>query len=226
MPEAEAETYKWNPFDLTKVWSHKDYPLVNVGIMELHRNPKNYFAEIEQSAFSPVNIVPGMGYSPDKMLQARLISYPDAHRYRLGVNFESLPVNAPKCPVHNYNRDGSMRFDTNGGDAPNYEPNSFGGPVEDHRFRELHYAAKGEIGRYNHREGNDDYRQAGDLFRLLSAEEKSRLIHNIVTHMQSVPERIQRLQIGHFSKADPEYGRRVAEGLKLKVEEGELVGAK
>jgi catalase len=226
MPEAEAETYKWNPFDLTKVWSHKDYPLVNVGIMELNRNPKNYFAEIEQSAFSPVNIVPGMGYSPDKMLQARLISYPDAHRYRLGVNFESLPVNAPKCPVHNYNRDGSMRFDTNGGDAPNYEPNSFGGPVEDHRFRELHYAAKGEIGRYNHREGNDDYRQAGDLFRLLSAEEKSRLIHNIVTHMQSVPERIQRLQIGHFSKADPEYGRRVAEGLKLKVEEGELVGAK
>jgi catalase len=226
MPEAEAETYKWNPFDLTKVWSHKDYPLVDVGVMELNRNPKNYFAEIEQAAFSPVNIVPGMGYSPDKMLQARLISYPDAHRYRLGVNFESLPVNAPKCPVHNYNRDGSMRFDANGGDAPNYEPNSFGGPVEDHRFRELHYTAKGEIGRYDHREGNDDYTQAGDLFRLLSAEEKSRLIHNIVTHMQPVPERIQRLQVSHFSKADPEYGRLVAEGLKLKVEEGELVGAK
>lgn len=224
--EAEAENYKVNPFDLTKVWSHKDYPLIEVGIMELNRNPKNYFNEVEQAAFSPVNIVPGMGYSPDKMLQARLISYPDAHRYRLGVNFESLPVNAPKCPVHNYNRDGFMRFDENGGDAPNYEPNSFGGPVEEHRFIELRYSAKGEIGRYNHREGNDDYTQAGDLFRLMTPEEKQRLIHNIVGHMKSVPERIQRLQISHFTKADPAYGRGVAEGLGLKVEEPELVGAK
>jgi catalase len=226
MPEAEAETYKWNPFDLTKVWSHKDYPLIDVGTMELDRNPKNYFAEIEQAAFSPVNIVPGMGYSPDKMLQARLISYPDAHRYRLGVNFEALPVNAPRCPVHTYNRDGFMRFDDNGGETPNYEPNSFGGPVEEHRFREIHYTVKGEVGRYNHRDGNDDYTQAGDLYRLLSEQEKSRLVHNIVTHMQSVPERIQRLQISHFTKADPDYGRRVAEGLKTSVRDEELVGAK
>jgi catalase len=150
MPEAEADNYKVNPFDLTKIWSHKDYPLIDVGEMELNRNPKNYFAEIEQAAFSPVNIVPGMGYSPDKMLQARLISYPDAHRYRLGVNFESLPVNAPKCPVHTYNRDGSMRFDENGGSGPNYEPNSFGGPVEEHRFIERRYSTSGEVGRYNH----------------------------------------------------------------------------
>lgn len=226
MPETEAETYRWNPFDLTKVWSHKDYPLIDVGTIELNRNPKNYFAEIEQAAFSPVNIVPGMGYSPDKMLQARLISYPDAHRYRLGVNFEALPVNAPRCPVHTYNRDGFMRFDGNGGDTPNYEPNSFGGPVEDHRFREIHYAVKGEAGRYNHRDGNDDYTQAGDLYRLLSEQEKSRLVHNIATHMQSVPERIKRLQISHFMKADPDYGRRIAEGLKLSVEEEQLVGAK
>jgi catalase len=226
MPEADAESYKVNPFDLTKVWSHKDYPLIEVGVMELNRNPKNYFTEVEQAAFSPVNIVPGMGYSPDKMLQARLISYPDAHRYRLGSNFETLPVNRPKCPVHTYNRDGFMRFDDNGGDAPNYEPNSFGGPVEDHRFRELRYKVQGEVGRYNHREGNDDYTQAGDLYRLLSAEEKDHLIHNIVTHMNGVSERIQRLQIGHFAKADPEYGRRVAEGLGLKVEEGQLVGAR
>jgi catalase len=226
MPEAEADNYKVNPFDLTKVWSHKDYPLIEVGVMELNRNPKNYFAEIEQAAYSPVNIVPGMGYSPDKMLQARLISYPDAHRYRLGTNFETLPVNRPQCPVHTYNRDGFMRFDDNGGDGPNYEPNSFGGPVEDHRFRELRYRAQGDIGRYDHREGNDDYRQAGDLFRLLSREERHHLIHNLVKHMSGVSERIQRLQVGHFSRADAEYGHRVAEGLGLKIEEGELVGAK
>jgi catalase len=226
MPEAEADNYKVNPFDLTKIWSHKDYPLIDVGEMELNRNPKNYFAEIEQAAFSPVNIVPGMGYSPDKMLQARLISYPDAHRYRLGVNFESLPVNAPKCPVHTYNRDGSMRFDENGGSGPNYEPNSFGGPVEEHRFIERRYSTSGEVGRYNHRDGNDDYTQAGDLFRLLKKDEKARLIQNIVGHMRGVPERIQRLQISHFTKADPAYGRGVAEGLGLKVEESELVGAK
>jgi catalase len=119
MTEQEAENFKVNPFDLTKVWSQKIHPLIEVGTMELNRNPKNYFAEIEQAAFSPVNIVPGMGYSPDKMLQGRLISYPDAHRYRLGANYESLPVNRARCPVHNYNRDGSMRFDDNGGEGPN-----------------------------------------------------------------------------------------------------------
>ncbi|HEY1950387.1 MAG TPA: catalase [Bryobacteraceae bacterium] len=226
MPEAEAENYKVNPFDLTKIWSHKDYPLVDVGVMELNRNPRNYFAEIEQAAFSPVNVVPGMGYSPDKMLQARLISYPDAHRYRLGVNHEALPVNAPRCPVHTYNRDGAMRFDDNGGPGPNYEPNSFGGPVGDHKYVERRYSTSGEVGRYNHREGNDDYTQAGDLFRLMKPDEKARLIANLVGHMSGVPERIQRLQISHFMKADPAYGRGVAEGLGLKVKEEELVGAK
>ncbi len=226
MPEAEAENYRVNPFDLTKVWSHKDYPLIDVGEMELNQNPRNYFAEIEQVAYSPVNIVPGMGYSPDKMLQARLISYPDAHRYRLGVNYESLPVNAPKCPVNTYNRDGFMRHDDNGGAGPNYEPNSFNGPVDDHRYREMSYHATGDIGRWNHREGNDDYSQAGDLFRMLNTDEKARLISNLVGHMKTVPEYIQKLQISHFTKADPAYGRGVAEGLGLKVEEPELVGAR
>jgi len=226
MPEAQAENYKVNPFDLTKIWPHKDYPLVDVGVLELNRNPRNYFAEIEQAAFSPVNVLPGMGYSPDKMLQARLISYPDAHRYRLGVNFEALPVNAPRCPVHTYNRDGAGRFDDNGGPGPNYEPNSFGGPGEDHKYVERRYSTSGEVGRYNHREGNDDYTQAGDLFRLMKADEKARLISNLVGHMASVPERIQRLQISHFTKADPAYGRGVAEGLGLKVTDSELVGAK
>jgi catalase len=226
MPEAEAETYHVNPFDLTKIWSHKDYPLMDVGVMELNRNPKNYFAEVEQAAFSPVNIVPGMGYSPDKVLQGRLISYSDAHRYRLGVNFEALPSNRPRCPIHTYNRDGFMRFDENGGDAPNYEPNSFQGPLEDPHYRELPYRVSGNVDRYNHREGNDDYRQAGDLFRLMKPDEKRRLIQNIADHMRGIPERIIKLQISHFSKADPAYGAGVAEALGIPVPEGQLVPSK
>ena len=218
MPEADAATYPIHPFDLTKVWPHKDYPLIEVGVFELNRNPKNYFNEVEQAAFSPVNIVPGMGYSPDKMLQARLLSYPDAHRYRLGANFETLPVNRPRCPVHNYNRDGFMRADENGGDAPNYEPNSFGGAVQDPRYRELPYQVSGDVARYDHHQGNEDYRQAGDLFRLMSAEEKQALISNLAGHMKGIPERIARLQIGHFAKADPAYGRAVAEALGLAIQ--------
>jgi len=226
MPEAEAETYHIHPFDLTKVWPHKDYPLIEVGVMELNRNPENYFNEVEQAAFSPVNIVPGMGYSPDKMLQARLISYPDAHRYRLGVNFETLPVNRPQCPVHNYNRDGFMRADENGGDSPNYEPNSFGGPVQDPRYRELPYKVSGDVNRYDHRLGNDDYKQAGDLFRLMTPSEKKALIGNLAGHMKGIPERIAKLQIEHFTKADPAYGRGVAEALGIAVGEPELASAK
>ncbi len=226
MPEAEAETYPIHPFDLTKVWPHKDYPLIEVGVMELNRNPKNYFNEVEQAAFSPVNIVPGMGYSPDKMLQARLISYPDAHRYRLGVNFETLPVNRPQCPVHTYNRDGFMRADENGGDTPNYEPNSFGGAVEDPRYRERPYTVSGEVDRHNHRKGNDDYKQAGDLFRLMTPAEKKALIGNLAGHMKGIPERIARLQIEHFTKADPAYGRGVAEALGIAVPEPALTSVK
>ena len=136
MPEKEAETYHINPFDLTKVWPHADYPLIEVGIMELNRNPENYFAEIEQAAFEPSNIVPGISFSPDKMLQARIMSYADAHRYRIGVNYAALPVNKPHSEVNTYHHDGNMRFDDNHGGAVNYEPNSFGGPVEDPRFLE------------------------------------------------------------------------------------------
>ncbi len=217
MPEADAEHYHLNPFDLTKVWPHKDYPLHEVGIMELNRNPENYFAEIEQAAFSPSNVAPGMSYSPDKMLQARLMSYPDAHRYRVGVNYESLPVNKPKCPVNTYHRDGAMRFDGNNGGKPNYEPNSFGGPKEDHRFIEVPYKVSGDAARYNHREGNDDYTQAGDLYRLMTKEERNRLVQNIAGTMKGVPERIIALQVEHFTKADPEYGQKVAEAVGLTV---------
>ncbi len=226
MPEADAAHYKVNPFDLTKIWSHKDYPLIEVGEMTLDRNPENYFAEIEQAAFSPVNIVPGMGYSPDKMLQGRLLSYPDAHRYRVGTNYESLPVNQPKATeVHTYHRDGTMRFDSNGGSAPNYEPNSFGGPKQNAQYREVPVQLSGQPGdRYDHREGNDDYTQAGDLFRLIGKEAQQRLINNIVGSMKGIPEHIQRLQISHFYKADPNYGMGVGAGLGIEVGEALVAG--
>lgn len=219
MPEGEAPNYKVNPFDLTKVWSHKDYPLIEVGEMTLDKNPDNYFAQVEQAAHSPVNIVPGMGYSPDKMLQARLVSYPDAHRYRVGVNYESLPVNKPRgCPVHTYHRDGAMRFDGNGGSSPNYEPNSFDGPVENHSYGELPLPLDGlAADRYNHREGNDDYKQPGDLLRLIGPEAQKRLIDNIVSSLSKAPRRIQELQVSHFYKADRNYGEGVAKGLGLPV---------
>ena len=217
MPEKDAETYRWNPFDLTKVWPHKDYPLIDVGELELNRNPENYFAEVEQSAFSPSNIVPGISWSPDKMLQARVFSYADAHRYRIGTHYELLPVNRPKSAVDTYHADGPMRFD-----APNianvlYEPNSYGGPAENHRFAEPPLKISGDADRYNHRDGNDDYTQPGDLFRLMSPDQKQQLFGNIAAAMNGVPEEIVRRQLGHFQKADPAYAAGVATALKIKI---------
>jgi catalase len=213
MPEMEAEKTPYNPFDLTKVWPHGDYPLIEVGIMELNRNPENYFAEVEQSAFSPGNMVPGIGHSPDKMLQFRIVSYADAHRYRLGVNYDSLPVNKPRCPVATYHRDGPMRFDGNAGGAVNYEPNSRGGPVEDPRFKEPPLRISGDADRYDHREGNDDFTQAGNLYRLMTDEQRGRLHHAIAKAMQGVPQEIIERQIGHFAKADPAYAEGVRKAL-------------
>jgi catalase len=217
MPEKDAETYPINPFDLTKVWPHKDYPLIEVGVIELNRNPENYFAEVEQAAFEPGNLPPGMGASPDKMLQARLLSYPDAHRYRIGINYAALDVNKPKCPVMHYHRDGQTRFDGNFGRAPNYQPNSFGGPVDDVSVKEPPLKISGDADRYDHRAGNDDYTQAGNLYRLMSAEEKARLVANLVGAMQGVPREIQVRLIGHFTKADPAYGEAVARGLGIDI---------
>lgn len=211
MPEADAETYHVNPFDLTKVWPHADYPLIEVGIMELNRNPENYFAEMEQAAFEPSAIVPGVGHSPDKMLQARIFAYADAHRYRLGANYATIPVNAPKCPVHNYQRDGAMRIDGNGGGSVNYEPNRFDGPAEDAAHREPPLKISGDADRYDHREGNDDYGQAGDLFRLMSETQQADLMDSIAAAMQTVPPSIIERQIEHFAKADPAYGKGVAD---------------
>jgi catalase len=214
MPETEAENYRWNPFDLTKVWPHADYPLIEVGEMELNRNPENYFAEVEQSAFSPANVVPGISFSPCKMLQARIFSYADAHRYRLGANYENLPVNRPKCPVHNYQRDGAMRFDGNSGPAVNYEPNSFGGPQADTAFAEPPLKISGDADRYDQKRGvDDDYIQPGNLFRLMSADEQKRLIQNITGSLKKVPKELQEKMVAHFRKADKKYGDGIAKGL-------------
>ena len=218
MPEKDAKKTPYNPFDLTKVWPHKDYPLLEVGIMALNRNPENYFAEVEQAAFEPSNIVPGIGFSPDKMLQFRIFAYADAHRYRLGsTNYASLPVNTARCPVHSYNRDGFMRFDGNNGGSVNYEPNSFDGPMEDPSYKEPPLRISGDADRYDHRQGNDDYTQAGNLFRLMKSDERARLIENIVNAMRSVPRPIQERQLQHFFKADLEYGKGVAQGLGLPI---------
>lgn len=216
MREDQIDDFKFNPFDLTKVWPHKEYPLIDVGILTLNRMPDNYFAETEQVAFNPSGIIPGMGYSPDKMLQGRLLSYPDAHRYRVGTNFDLLPINRPLNAVNNYNRDGHMRFDGNMGSLPNYEPNSFGGPKEDKRFLEPPYQTARtleKIARYDHREGNDDYAQAGDLWRLFPEDEKNRTAETIAKSLGQTPVRIQKLQLSHFHKADPDYAYRVATAL-------------
>ena len=215
MPETDAENYHVNPFDLTKVWPHSDYPLIEVGTLELNRNPENYFAEVEQAAFTPANVVPGIGFSPDKMLQGRLFAYADAQRYRLGVNHEALPVNRPRSEVNSYHRDGAMRFDGNSGGQPNYEPNSFGGPAQNPAYREPARPLSGAADRYDHRDGNDDYSQAGNLFRLMDSDAQARLIENLVGSLKSVPEQIQRLQVKHFYVADPAYGEGVANGLGL-----------
>lgn len=215
MPETDAETYALNPFDLTKVWPHKDYPLIPVGVMELNRNPDNFFAETEQAAFEPSNLPLGMGASPDKMLQGRLLSYPDAHRYRIGINYASLPINKARCPMNTYHRDGQLRFDDNGGHAVNYEPNSFAGASEASVAKEPPLKICGDADRYDHRSGNDDYRQAGDLYRLMTAEQQTQLIDNLVGALTGVPLVIQQRQIAHFMKADPDYGQRIAIGLGI-----------
>lgn len=207
MPEMDAEKTPYNPFDLTKVWPHADYPLIPVGEMELNRNPDNYFAEIEQAAFSPSNVVPGIGFSPDRVLQARIFAYADAHRYRIGTHYEALPVNAPKCPMHHYHKDGSMRFFQNGTGDPDayYEPNSMAGPAENADYREPPLKISGDADRYNHRDGNDDYSQPRALFNLFNEVEKGRLFTNIAAAMQGVPGEIVDRQMAHFRQIDPAY---------------------
>ena len=214
MPEAEAGSYRLNPFDLTKVWPHKDYPLIEVGILELNRNPENYFADVEQSAFSPANVVPGISFSPDKMLQSRLFSYGDAQRYRLGVNHHQIPVNAPKCPFNSYHRDGAMRADGNKGATIGYEPNSRGKWQEQPDFSEPPLAIVGAADHWNHRTDEDYYSQPGNLFRLMTPEKRKLLCDNTARSVGGASKEIQQRHIANCTKADPAYGAGVASALE------------
>ncbi len=218
MPEQEASECPYNPFDLTKVWYHSDYPLIEVGVLELNRNPENYFAEVEQSAFNPANVVPGIGFSPDRMLQGRLFSYGDAQRYRLGVNHHLIPVNRPRCPFHSYHRDGSMRVDGNYGSTIGYEPNSRGEWQEQPEFREPPLGLDGAADHWNHREDDDYYTQPGKLFRLMSPEQQQVLFENTARAMEEVSEEVRKRHIANCAKADPAYGRGVAEALGMTFE--------
>jgi len=218
MPLQDATTYRFDPFDVTKVWSQKDYPLIELGRMVLTRNPENYFAEVEQATFSPGNFVPGIEASPDKMLQGRLFAYSDAHRYRVGTNHNTLPINRPLTEVNNNQRDGQMRFDGNGGTSPSYyEPNSLGGPAESAADKPAPFEVSGMADSVSY-DNDDHYTQPGDLYRLLSVDERTRLVANIVGAMRPVQsDEIKRRQIGHWYKADPELGQRIADGLGLSI---------
>ena len=204
----------WSAFDLTKVWPHKDFARIPVGVLELNRNTDNYHAEVEQAAFSPANVVPGLGYSPDKMLQGRLFAYHDAQLYRVGTNHQHLAVNRPRCPFHNQQRDGAMAID-NGGAATNYEAvNAAGSRPLGFGHGDPGWTVDGVAGRYDPRGTEDDHSQAGNLFRLLPAQEKQNLFHNIAGALAQVSVDIQQRQLAHFDKADPAYGTGVRGALE------------
>ncbi len=216
MPEAEAANYRFHPFDLSKVWPHADYPLIDVGVLELNRNPENYHAEVEQSAFNPANVVPGIGFSPDKMLQGRLFSYGDTQRYRLGVNHAQIPVNKPRCPVASFHRDGLMRVDGNYGSTKAYEPNSLGLWRESPEVKEPPLEISGAAYQWDYREDDDDYfTQPGMLFRLMTPEQQQTLFDNTAAEMNGVDDVVKKRHIGNCLKADPAYGEGVAKALGI-----------
>jgi catalase len=221
MTPEQARDYRFDPFDITKVWPHADFPPTDVGRLVLNRNPENYFAEVEQAAFSPGNFVPGVGPSPDKMLQGRLFSYHDTHRHRLGPNYHLLPVNAPKaCKMQSYQRDGFMRFDDNGGGGPNYWPNSFGGPSPNPGVAPPPIDVSGMATRYAYQLDDVDFVQAGDLYRkVMTNQDRDHLVSNVVSHLKNAQKRLQLRQGALFYKADPDHGERVAKGLGLNLEE-------
>ncbi len=216
MPEADAAKVPYHPFDLTKVWPKGDYPLIEVGYFELNKNPENYFADVEQAAFNPAHIVPGIGFSPDRMLQGRLFSYGDAQRYRLGVNHSQIPVNTPRCPYHSYHRDGAMRVDGNQGSRLHYEPNSQGEWQEQPDFSEPPLALEGAADRFDYWETEPDYfTQPGNLFRLMSPAQQQVLFENTARNMNGVPDAIKMKHICHCMQADPAYGQGVAKALGI-----------
>ncbi|MGF1585172.1 MAG: catalase [Bacteroidales bacterium] len=225
MTQEQAKSFRWNPFDLTKVWPQGDFPLIDAGQLELNKIPENYFRDVEQAAFAPAHVPDGIGYSFDKMLQGRLLSYPDAHRHRLGPNYEQIPVNRPLSQVHNYQRDGFMRVDENGGDTPNYSPNSFDNIETDHSYREPKMELDSNVADWFDRNENDDdhWTQPGLLFRkVMTDQERENTINNFIGHMKGIngPKREEIIgrQLGHFYKADKELAMRVAEGLNVTMD--------
>ena len=220
MTEAQADNYRINPFDLTKVWSHKEFPLIDVGMLELNKNPENYYAEVEQAAFNPINIVDGIGWSPDKMLQGRLFSYGDAQRYRLGVNHMQIPVNQSRCPYHAYHRDGAMRVDGNYGSTLGYEPNSYGEWQDSPETKEPPLQLHGDAYNYNEREYDDDYySQPGDLFRLMLPEQQQVLFENTARAMGDAELFVKQRHVRNCYKADPAYGEGVAKALGISLDD-------
>jgi catalase len=220
MTPEQAADYRFDPFDITKVLPHGDFPLNPVGRMVLDRNPENYFADVEQAAFSPGDLVPGIAPSPDKLLQGRLFSYHDTHRHRLGPNYHLIPVNRAKGVVDNYQRDGAMRTNGNAGGDPNYYPHTFEGPQPRPEVAEPPFEVSGMAARQPYTHPNDDFVQAGDLYRkVMTDQDRDHLIGNIVAHLGNAQKRLQLRQTALFYRADPEYGRRVAKGLGLDVQE-------
>lgn len=219
MPEKDAENYEWNILDVTKVWPHKDYPLIQVGKMVLNRNPENYFAEVEQAAFGPGHLIPGIEPSNDKMLQGRLFSYPDTHRHRLGTNYQQVPINCPyMTKVKNYQRDGPSAVNGNGGAGPNYEPNSFNGPVQNKKFGIAPYKINGVAIKQKTAHKNDDFAQPNALFsKVMKDNDRENLIQNIATHLKNAKPVIQERQCKVFAKVNPEYGTRVARAIGLSL---------
>lgn len=220
MPEADAEKVPYHPFDLTKVWPHKDYPLMEVGVMELNRNPENYYAEVEQAAFNPANVVPGISFSPDKMLQGRLFAYGDAQRYRLGVNHHLIPVNKPRCPFHSYHRDGAMRVDGNHGGTTAYEPNMHNEWQEQPDFAEPPLKITGDAAHWDYREDDADYySQVRALFNIMSPAQQKVLCENTARNMAGIAKEIQVRHITNCAKADIAYGKGIADLLGIDMKE-------
>lgn len=214
MTLAEAESYKHNPFDVTKVWSHHDFPLIQVGKLTLNRNPTNYFAEVEQIAFAPSHLVPGIEASPDKMLQGRIFSYGDTHRYRLGTNYLQIPVNCP-FKVRNYQRDGASCFNDNQAGAPNYYPNSFSGPEHNIALSEAPIVITGDAKRYDSGD-EDNFSQCGIFWRtVLNEQERCNLIENMSGHLSAAAEFLQDRAVANYSKCDADFGRRLKEALNV-----------
>jgi catalase len=219
MPFADAADYRFNPFDLTKVWPHADYPPITIGRMVLDRNPANHFAEVDQAGFAPSNLVPGIGLSPDKMLMGRIFSYHDTHLHRIGANYEQLPINAPKSPVHSYSKDGPMTYG-HAGDQPVYAPNSYGGPKADQdKATPTWWVEAAEMGHYAYEAhaDDDDFIQAGTLYReVMNDTDREHLVTNIVAHASAgVTPPIAERVVGYWTGVDPDLGRRVAAGLGM-----------